>query len=206
VVLTVRFLRPSVRAVLHASCPPQCVPSYVHVVPALQAANVDMLSWLAELRERQANSSGAAVLRSLASNITADLLAHLYVPGGGYYACMYPDEDYQRLVAVRSVVDSHYVARGLHAWGRGPGLPGVVGEGMAAFFRRELETRDWLRALSWDDDLNTKDSRPPGILRPDHGITGACVRACGVCVCVCVVLGRAPVMRMGNVWCVHRGV
>jgi hypothetical protein len=43
---------------------------------------------------------------------------------------------------------------------------------MGSFFRQELETDGWLRALSLADGLNLRVPRPKAIFRPDHGITG----------------------------------
>ena len=140
------------------------------MVPGLQAGNIEMLSWLADLYTAQGNVTGASLLTGMASGIHAELLSELYVPGRGYWSCLYPNNS--QLQPVRSVVDFVYITRGLSASGRGPGLPSNVGREMAAFFQRELEADGWLRALSLEDELNRQIPRQDVILRPDHGITG----------------------------------
>ncbi len=155
----------------------ECVPTYVHVVPALQAANAEMMGVLAKLRKAQGNATGAAYFRGLVTRITADMTEHLYLKGGeGVWSCLYP-ADYS-LVPVRHIVDFIYISRGLEAAARegGDGLQGLpveVSGAMNNFFHDELETKSWTRALSPYDKLNLKVPRPRSILRPDHGITGA---------------------------------
>jgi len=173
----------------------ECIPSYVHVVPALQAANAEMMALLSTLRAAESNHTGAAFFREMSTKIAREMVEHLYVPGGeGTWGCLYP-ESYS-LVPVRHIVDFIYVSRGLAvaeaacaasaaaaaatapkggATGVSvaPFLPSEVAGAMSLFFHDELQTPSWTRALSPYDRLNLKVPRPRSILRPDHGITGA---------------------------------
>lgn len=135
----------------------------------VQAGNVEMVSWLSGLREEEGNATGASALRSLAQNLTSEMSARLYNRGKGYWSCLYPDSTAR---PVRHVIDFLYVARGLDAAGRGPGLDAQTRQEMSGFFRSELQTKDWLKALSPADSLNRVIPRDRAILRPDHGITG----------------------------------
>eukprot|EP00624_Nannochloropsis_granulata_P004536 evm.model.NODE_32489_length_25912_cov_24.063213.8 len=172
----------------------ECIPTYIHVAPALQAANAEMMALLATLRVAEGNYTGAAFFREMSTKIARDTVEHLYVRGGeGTWGCLYPES--HSLVPVRHIVDFIYVSRGLAvaetacaasasaaaAGGGGaaagtpiePFLPKEMAGAMSLFFHDELQTPSWTRALSPYDRLNLKVPRPRSILRPDHGITGA---------------------------------
>ncbi|GAB5033951.1 Hypothetical protein NocV09_01600660 [Nannochloropsis oceanica] len=96
----------------HSSNFLECIPTYVHVAPALQAANAEMMALLATLRVAEGNYTGAALFREMSTKIARETVEHLYVRGGeGTWGCLYP-EDYS-LVPVRHIVDFIYVSRGL---------------------------------------------------------------------------------------------
>ncbi|TFJ82181.1 hypothetical protein NSK_006510 [Nannochloropsis salina CCMP1776] len=166
----------------------ECVPTYIHVVPALQAANVEITASLATLRSAEGNRSGAVRLEKMARRLARETVEHLYMGGGaGTWGCLYPDKEYS-LVPVRHIVDFVYVSRGLAlaskacaaidkahglAGNSTPLIPPAIAGAMSFFFHDELRTPSWTRALSLYDELNLKVPRPHSILRPDHGITGA---------------------------------
>eukprot|EP00049_Salpingoeca_infusionum_P025385 m.19061 g.19061 ORF g.19061 m.19061 type:complete len:812 (+) comp7973_c0_seq1:1238-3673(+) len=143
----------------------ECVPTYLHVVAALQANNVWMLQELADLQESQGNNTGATRLRSLASSIVTDLMNHLYQPGKGFFNCLMPNGT---LVEMRHIVDFFSVALGL--CGRRNATCELTSQQkleMRSFVTSELLTASWFRALS------PKTAKMPYIARPDHGTTGA---------------------------------
>jgi hypothetical protein len=142
----------------------EVVPSYVGVVPALQAGAAGMSLALARLVEQAgagvyANASGlAAELRANASAIVSEAARWLWRGGGadgGAWRCMYNDST---TAAVRSVNDYVYVAQALGVLGRGAAtglLPPDVANASTAFFARELlpPGAAWVRALSLADPL-----------------------------------------------------
>jgi hypothetical protein len=138
----------------------ECVPTYIHVIPALNAANVYMLNRTAELYESfGVNASRAAYFRALALALTPKVLS-LYVPPQGVWNCSYPAG--HPPVTVRTVVDFVYCSAALF-----PAIPASQAGEMAAFVARELRTPTWLRALSLlDGAANESD-------RDDHGPYGA---------------------------------
>ncbi|KAH8075649.1 hypothetical protein JL721_1663 [Aureococcus anophagefferens] len=135
----------------------ECVPTYVHGVAALGAANAWMLRETAALHRKEGNGTRAAYLEQLAaaaSNATLGLL----VEDGGYFEARYPNET----VPVRTCLDFIHV---------GTSIPGDVDAGarkaMRGFFDEELRTPGWMRALSLDD------AAAPDSDRADHGPRGA---------------------------------
>ena len=163
----------------------EVVPTYVNVVPALQAGAAGMALALARLAEQQpgafANATAlAAGLRANASAIVAATLRWLWHDtDGGAWRCMYNDSS---TAAVRSVTDYVYVAQALGVLGRGAiALPAPVAAASAAFFARELlpPGAAWVRALSLADPLCANyASLAPSIedklvLRSDWGCSGA---------------------------------
>lgn len=128
-----------------------------------------MLSWLSDLRTREGNSTGASLLQSLALNLTQEMQTRMYQRGQGFWSCLYPNNT---AMPVRHVIDFLYIARGLEAGGRGPGLGTQIHKEMGRFFRSELQGKTWLRALSPVDTLARTLPINDAILRPDHGITG----------------------------------
>jgi hypothetical protein len=136
----------------------ECVPTYTHKVPALNAANAWLMREAADV-VAVSRPSVAASLRESADNVSATVRSRLYVEGKGYWACGQPDGS---LVEVRHVIDfatvGHALADDLS--------PTTVAE-MATFFAAELQTPHWLRALS------LSDAAAPQSDRKDHGPYGA---------------------------------
>ena len=161
----------------------ECVPSYRHATAALQGGNAFMARDLADLRERQANATGAAALRARASAIAAETVERMYVantsgavngsaPGdvGGWWRCIDTSAGGKGTTEVRHVIDTGYVALGLCSprWPDACALNASVKSQMVDFVSRQLVVPGgaWMRALS------PLDAVAP-ISRPDHGTTGA---------------------------------
>ncbi len=136
----------------------EAVSSYVHEVAGLNAANVYCLRFVAELLDMRAEQGRAAALRQQASMLVRSVL-DLYVPGAGTWNCRLPDG---RRQVVRHCYDFGTVLSTI------PGdLSPEQKREMVSFFRRELQTPTWMRALS------THDSDVIFSIRPDHQWTGA---------------------------------
>ena len=136
----------------------EVVPTYVGVVPGLQAGAAGMSLALARLAEQTgayANATAlAAELRANASAIVADAVRFLWRDADdGAWRCMLSNSS---SAAVRSVNDYVYVAQALGLLGRGrEAVPASVVAASAAFFARELfpPGSAWVRALSLRDPL-----------------------------------------------------
>jgi hypothetical protein len=134
----------------------ECVSTYEHTIAAFNALNVAGLRFLAELTGETAYAAAAADLSKKVLSLYA----------GGPFACLQPDGSRR---TVRTILDFVYVGRCMTR-----DLPDEVKRGMADFFRRELETNDWLRALSLTDE----NALTPGLptfqqFRADHQATGS---------------------------------
>jgi hypothetical protein len=138
----------------------ECVSTYTHVVAGLNAGALWMLRRLAELYRKIGDNGQADELVAEADALAAAILDKLYVDGAGYF----------------KAIDADGVAREVrHCWDTGmvlfcmgDELPrGIVRE-MVAFFRSELMTPGWIRALSPLDG----DAATSGI-RADHQFNGA---------------------------------
>ena len=139
----------------------ECVPSYIHAVPSLNAANVFMLSEMATVHKllNGTDSAIAAKLTAMANKTLAAVIG-LYVDGEGVFASLYPDG---AKVQVRGVIDFHTVATLIPQH-----LTAKQVREMLAFVRTELGTSDWIRALSrLDPNANIAS------FRPDHGTIGS---------------------------------
>lgn len=134
----------------------ECVSTYEHVIASFNAMNVQGMRFLAELTGDQTYA------------IQADELARqvLSLYEGGPFACLQPDGE--RRIA-RTILDFNYVGLCMTA-----DLPREVKDGMVRFFEEELQTEDWLRALSpKDPDAYTKRLPSFQTFRADHQATGA---------------------------------
>lgn len=136
----------------------ECVPTYTHKVPALNAANAWLMREAADVVETT-RPQVASSLRVRAVNVSAAVRSRLYVAGKGYWACEQPDG---RLVEVRHVIDFATVGHAL-----ADDLSPATATEMATFFAAELRTPNWLRALS------LSDAAAPQSDRKDHGPYGA---------------------------------
>jgi hypothetical protein len=136
----------------------EAVSSYVHEVAGLNAANVYNLRFAAELLEQRGASQKAAALRVEAQQLSRKVL-ELYVPGKGIWRCRLPDGSMNEV--------HHCYDFGTVLITIGDTLNQQVKSEMVRFFRDELQTPTWMRALS------TRDLDVTFSIRPDHQWTGA---------------------------------
>jgi len=155
----------------------ECVPSYIHRVAGVNAANAYMSNVAADVAEHWGAGDAplAAQLRADADAVAAAVLGLFVAPGegsgggGGYFVARYPNGTERE---VRHVMDFVYVTLFLGVQGSpSPSakayVPAATAAAMAAFVRQELLVPLWMRALS----LN--DSAAPLSNRSDHGPSGA---------------------------------
>lgn len=138
----------------------ECVPSYIGIVPALNAANVFMMRQTAWLWHRLGHQQRAAELGKLADDLAARVLG-LYVRGRGYWACIHADGKH---IPVRTCIDFFTISQCM-----AEELSSAMQRQMLAFVSSQLLTDHWMRALSPQDPA----ARSPRAQRPDHGWTGA---------------------------------
>jgi hypothetical protein len=136
----------------------ECVGSYVHEVAAFNAGHVAALRMAAEILDHVERRDTADELRAEADELLASLRS-LYVEGRGYWHARMPDGS---LREVRHALDL------LTAWNAiDADLTDSQRAEMTTFFRDELMTPRWMRALSAaDEDVLFS-------IRPDHQWTGA---------------------------------
>jgi hypothetical protein len=120
----------------------ECVSTYTNEVASLNATNVWCLRVAAEIAALRGNAAEAASLREEAAELAAHVL-ELYVDGAGYWGARRPDG---RLVPVRHCYDFATTGFAL-ADDLGPKRRRELVE----FFRSELQTGNWMRALSASD-------------------------------------------------------
>jgi hypothetical protein len=136
----------------------ECVSSYTHEVASFNAANVWNLRVTADVLESRGDTAGAAELRAEADALV-EAVRGLYLPGRGFFAAGQPDGT---KLPVRHCYDFNIVGTTIAA-----DLDEATRAEMVDFFRRELQTPEWLRALSpWDPDASYS-------VRPDHQWNGA---------------------------------
>ncbi|UPL19115.1 hypothetical protein [Microbacterium aurugineum] len=132
--------------------------SYTHEVASLNAANVWSMRTAASLAELQGDSASAADLRAEAEALLPAVIAR-YVPGEGIFTAGQPDGTQ---LPVRHCYDFSVVGTTI-----ADDLTPGVRDDMVSFFQRELQTDNWMRALSpWDADASYSP-------RPDHQWNGA---------------------------------
>lgn len=136
----------------------EAVSSYVHEVAGLNAANVYNLRFAADLFEFKGQKDKAAAMRKEASDL-GGRVQQLYVPGKGIWKCRLPDGSYNEV--------HHCYDFGTTLMNIGDLMPQTQKREMVEFFKRELQTPTWMRALS------TRDLDVTFSIRPDHQWTGA---------------------------------
>jgi hypothetical protein len=136
----------------------EAVSSYVHEVAGLNAANVYNLRFAAELLEHKGQQEKAAALRKEAEEL-GRRVNELYVEGRGIWRCRLPDGSYNEV--------HHCYDFGTTLVTIGDLMSEKQKKEMVRFFREELKTPTWMRALS------TKDLDVTFSTRPDHQWTGA---------------------------------
>ena len=136
----------------------ECVSSYTHEVASFNAANVWNLRVTADVLDSRGDAAGSAELRAEADELVAEV-QKLYLPGQGFFAARQPDGS---KLPVRHVYDFNIVGTTIPH-----DLDDTTRAEMVAFFQRELQTPEWVRALSpWDPDASYS-------VRPDHQWNGA---------------------------------
>jgi hypothetical protein len=136
----------------------EAVSSYVHEVAGLNAANVYNLRFAAELLDFKSRKEKAVALRKEAAEL-GERVKELYVEGKGVWHCRQPDGSYNEV--------HHCYDFGTTLVTIGDLLSAKQKTEMVRYFRSELQTRTWMRALS-TTDLDVTFS-----IRPDHQWTGA---------------------------------
>jgi len=136
----------------------ECAPAYIGRVPSCNAQNVWMMRQDAALQELKGNAARARELRDAAEKFSPAVLS-LYKPGDGVWYGLHNDG--QR-VELRHCVDYIYVGNAL-----ADDLTPALRREMTDFVKRELFTRDWMRAMSLNDAAAAVSDRP------DHGPMGA---------------------------------
>lgn len=158
----------------------ECVSTYTHEVASVNAANVWAMRVAASLVERVGEAAVAAELRATANDLLPAVLA-LYRAGEGYFAARQPDGTE---VPVRHCYDFNIVGSLL-----GEELPEPMRTEMVDLFQRELQTENWMHALSpWDSDASFS-------VRPDHQWNGAYPAWPADAGRALVALGRADLAR-----------
>ncbi|WP_329482899.1 hypothetical protein OG555_11975 [Kribbella sp. NBC_01484] len=136
----------------------ECVSSYVHEVASFNAANVWCLRVAAEVAERSGDADRAELLRKEADE-QAGHVNELYIEGAGFWHARQPDGS---LIPVRHCYDFNIIGTTMAA-----DLSESQRAEMVSFFQRELQTPEWMRALSpYDADAAFS-------VRPDHQWNGA---------------------------------
>lgn len=136
----------------------EAVSSYVHEVAGLNAANVHNLRFAAELADYKGDKAKAEGYRKEAVEL-GKRVQDLYVPGKGIWKCKLPDGTYNEV--------HHCYDFGVTLMTIGDLMPASQKKEMVSFFKNELQTPTWMRALS------TKDLDVTFSVRPDHQWTGA---------------------------------
>jgi hypothetical protein len=136
----------------------EAVSSYVHEVAGLNAANVYNLRFAADLLQFKGQRDKAAAMRKEAEDL-GKRVNELYIDGKGIWKCRLPDGSYNEV--------HHCYDFGTTLMNIGDLMPAKQKGEMVDFFKRELQTPTWMRALS------TKDLDVTFSIRPDHQWTGA---------------------------------
>lgn len=136
----------------------EAVSSYVHEVAGLNAANVYNLRFAAELLDYKGQKQKASAMRKEAEAL-GKRVQELYVDGRGIWKCKLPDGSFNEV--------HHCYDFGTTLMNIGDMMPAKQKKEMVEFFKRELQTPTWMRALS------TKDLDVTFSIRPDHQWTGA---------------------------------
>ena len=136
----------------------ECVPSYVHEVVSLNAANVWMMRSMADGMDRIGDREEVEAWRDEADTLATRLLGR-YIPGEGIWAVV--DTDGIRR-PIRHCYDFICTARFMP-----DRLDDHTRRDMLAFVQHELLTDHWMRALSLADRTAAVSDRP------DHGPYGA---------------------------------
>jgi hypothetical protein len=136
----------------------ECAPAYIHRVASVNAQNVWMMRQVAALQELKGKVARAKELRDEATRFLPAVLS-LYKAGDGVWYGLHDDG---ARVELRHCVDFIYAGNALAT-----NLAPDTRREMVDFVKRELLTRDWMRAMSLSDAAASVSDRP------DHGPMGA---------------------------------
>ena len=136
----------------------ECVPTYIHEVPSLNAANVWMMREAAKIDELNHDKLPADQLRTDAATLLPNVL-DLYEPGQGCWNSLHRDGT---RVPMRHIFD--FVTLGMTI---PSDLNATIRGEMVSFVKKELLTDFWMRAQSLQDVSAAYSDRP------DHGPMGA---------------------------------
>jgi hypothetical protein len=136
----------------------ECSPSYIHGVPALNAANVYMLRKAAGYHRAAGNGKRADELEAKAEKLLPAVLS-LYEPGEGVWSAM---DNKGNKVPIRHCFDYIVTGQALEN-----DLSPQIKKEMNHFVETELRTKTWMRAMSLKDPAAADSDRP------DHGPLGS---------------------------------
>ncbi len=136
----------------------ECAPEYINCVASLHAQDVWMMRQMAQWHALHGEAARAQELQAKAAALLPAVLG-LYKKGDGVWNAYHLDGT---LVDLRHCVDFIYVGNALDH-----DLNATQKSEMNAFVKRELFTRDWMRAMSWQDASAQHSNRP------DHSPMGA---------------------------------
>jgi len=136
----------------------ECGPEYVHMIPSLNGANVDLMRRDAQIESKFGSPTEAANLKAKAKDLAQHVLS-MYQKGLGVWATKHRDG---RTIVARHVYDYITIGQGML-----PDLPNQIRKEMTGFFDNELIADGWIRAMSLSDDAASVSDRP------DHGPKGS---------------------------------
>jgi len=154
----------------------ETIPTYIHKVPFLNAANVWTMRSLAQLYSSRGEIAKSRELNASAAELSNEI-KDLYVNGKGYWQCLYP---YGKFVPVETCIDFLTIGRCMPE-----DLTEKMKTEMTDFVDNKLWVGNWMRALALEDEsaqktLSTEKGResikadwPGSSLRADHGVTGS---------------------------------
>jgi len=137
----------------------EVVSTYLHEVAGMNAGNVSSMRFVAELLDRQGQSTRANELRTKSKQLAERINHLLYVEGNGWWRAGQLDGTFNE---VRHCYDFLAVADAMT-----DDLSPSQKSEMTQFFWTQLRTGKWMRALSSGDSDATWN------IRPDHSCIGA---------------------------------
>ncbi|MBC8399861.1 MAG: hypothetical protein H8E14_00070 [Candidatus Marinimicrobia bacterium] len=136
----------------------ECVSSYTHQVASLNAGNVFNLRFMAQLLMVRGKKAASATLQAEARELLKNV-QNLYADGGGFWKTRQPNG---QEVEVRHCYDFITILNTIAG-----DLTAKQKKEMTRYFTEELQTENWIRALS------PKDQDAIFSVRPDHQWNGA---------------------------------
>jgi hypothetical protein len=143
----------------------ECVSTYIHEVASVNAGNVFGMRFVADLLERQEDSSRAAQFRFEAKDLASRINRSLYVAGKGWWKTGQPDGssfEVRHCLDLLTVLDTMF-----------EDLSDEQKQEMSRFFWSELHSPLWMHALSPNDADATWSPGAFAGLRSDHTWIGS---------------------------------